>query len=668
MLRHDMGNTFDFILTPEQFSKSVWHRHRQLLRTLPFRRTIYAVSLFGWLMLVILFSGTFGSAPKATYIPGVAVAVAMVLLISFLRRRGLDRLYRRANHLAGVPCRLIVEETGLRHSSPGCESMMLWSRIASIEEVYDVLILRLDDIYSLPIPVSAFASKEEKEAFLSHVRGRIASAVREPLAPRPDSFIAPTEANTPAPEAAGRSVLRNAASFFANLANGFRLMFFRRVEAERIDTAWWQVAAFALAGLFVPFLYDLVSVGFNGYFEWWEIPSALVHVPVILFAAIASACVLDRSEKTLLLLQMFFMIAVAVDLAAYASLFAAETTFAHRLPRGLSRAYAIVPVLWLGIACARAAANFSASFIRGAVVSIACFALLAGPLVEIEQARNLWQSSAQAEEADPPVSRRDFGEDALYNQPKLLDAELAAVRTGRPGDVDVYFIGVAGYSNQDVFMKEVEAVSEIFRSRFGSTDKTIRLVNNRNSTDRLPIATVTSLGAALNRVGQIMDRDEDVLFLFLTSHGSETHRFSLDFWPLKLKELDPAKLRALLDESGVKNRVVVVSACYSGGFIEPLKDENTLVITASAADKNSFGCSNEAEWTYFGKAYFDEALRQTYSFAEAFEIAKPLIAEREKKDGYKASEPQIALGEGIKRKLQVLERQLAAGRAGRSQE
>ena len=184
------------------------------------------------------------------------------------------------------------------------------------------------------------------------------------------------------------------------------------------------------------------------------------------------------------------------------------------------------------------------------------------------------------------------------------------MQPGRRGVIDVYFIGVGGYANQDVFMKEVDAVSRLFRERFGSEGKNIRLINNSKSLADSPIASVTGLRKSLQRVAAVMNNDEDLLFLFLTSHGSQTHRFSLDFSPLQFHELDPEKLRGLLDESGIKNRVVVISACYSGGFIEPLKNDTSLIIAASAADKNSFGCSNDAEWTYFGKAFFDEALRE----------------------------------------------------------
>jgi len=146
--------------------------------------------------------------------------------------------------------------------------------------------------------------------------------------------------------------------------------------------------------------------------------------------------------------------------------------------------------------------------------------------------------------------------------------------------------------------------------------------------------------------------------LFMTSHGSEDHRFSLSLWPLRLHEVDPVVLRTLLDESGIKYRVVVVSACYSGGFVKPLESPDTLVITASSADRNSFGCSNEAEWTYFGKAYFNDALATTHSFVKAFEIAKPAIAAREVKERFDRSEPQISLGTDIAARLDELEAQL----------
>jgi Peptidase C13 family len=441
-------------------------------------------------------------------------------------------------------------------------------------------------------------------------------------------------------------------------ANAFKLALFQQTGADGFRTTWWQVAAFGVVTVLLPVMFDLTWIGINGQFKRDAVPSAIAHLPIILFAAIVTAYVLRSSENTLFILQTFLMIAAAIDLVVYSTYFAAVALYPQPWPHEVNVGYRVVPPIWLALACARAAAGPLARNPRpGMLAYVACIVLLVLPLTQIKRERSLWYAANHAGESPQP-GKQVLPEDALYSQTELLERELAAVRPGRRGVFDVYFIGMGGYANQDVFMKEVDAVSRLFRERFGSEGKTIRLVNNSKSLADSPIASVTSLRKSLQRVAKVMNNDEDLLFLFLTSHGSATHRFSLDFSPLELHELDPEKLRALLDQSGIKNRVVVISACYSGGFIEPLKNDNTLVISASAPDKNSFGCSNEAEWTYFGKAFFDEALRKTHSFVEAFEIAKPVIAAREKEQGYTPSEPQMSLGEELQSTLMKLQRQL----------
>ena len=198
------------------------------------------------------------------------------------------------------------------------------------------------------------------------------------------------------------------------------------------------------------------------------------------------------------------------------------------------------------------------------------------------------------------------------------------------------------------------AAPGVFRTR----GRSVKLINNPATVRDTPIATRTALAHALKRVGTLMKPEEDVLFLFLTSHGSKDGRFSLSFWPLRLNPLSAADLKVMLDDAGIRNRVIVVSSCYSGAFIDVLRDDDSLILTASGKDRSSFGCSNEAELTYFGKAYFDEALRATDSFSDAFDRALPAIAERERKEDYKPSEPQRYVGARI-------EQTLAAWRAGR---
>src|SRR5260221_7017699 len=109
--------------------------------------------------------------------------------------------------------------------------------------------------------------------------------------------------------------------------------------------------------------------------------------------------------------------------------------------------------------------------------------------------------------------------------------------------------------------------------------------------------------------------------------------------------------------------MIVMSSCIYDVFIELLKDDNTYVITAEDAFHSSFGCNYDSDYTWFSEALYDEALRETFSFAEAFDAAKKTVSERERAEGYAPSNPQIAMGKAIRSKLAALEKRLAAGYA-----
>jgi hypothetical protein len=184
------------------------------------------------------------------------------------------------------------------------------------------------------------------------------------------------------------------------------------------------------------------------------------------------------------------------------------------------------------------------------------------------------------------------------------------------------------------------------------------LVNSPDSLREAPIATATNLRAALARIGRIMNPEEDVLFLYITTHGDERHELAFDLPPLNLAQLTPTALARMVADSGIKWRVLVVSACYSGGFIEPLRDANTVVITAADARSTSFGCAQGNDYTYFGRAFFAEGLARTFSFAEAFDSARRTVVERERAAGFDPSSPQMFVGAAIRDKLAALERRL----------
>lgn len=246
----------------------------------------------------------------------------------------------------------------------------------------------------------------------------------------------------------------------------------------------------------------------------------------------------------------------------------------------------------------------------------------------------------------------------IARQPKILEQALTTLEPPQPDRINLYFVGFAGSSSQNVFMKEVKAVAAQFEQRFDTAGHSIVLINNRTTVREDPIATREALARVLDRIGAMIDRRRDIVFLYLSSHGSPDHELSVSFPPLSLSDIDSHDLRRMLDAAGIKRRIIVISACYSGAFIESLKSEDSLIITAAAANRPSFGCSNEADYTYFGRAYFHDALRRTNSFAEAFHLAQPIIAARERREGYQPSNPQMFEGIDIARALIDFEHQL----------
>lgn len=252
----------------------------------------------------------------------------------------------------------------------------------------------------------------------------------------------------------------------------------------------------------------------------------------------------------------------------------------------------------------------------------------------------------------------DF-EAILDRQPQLIDEQLGKIRAAEGEQPEIYFVGVASYAEQDVFIREIEATKQLFDDRFSTFGRSLVLNNHRDTVETHPLASGTNLRKVLAGIGAKMNRERDILVLFMTSHGSPG-TFSVSFDNAPLNNLDPKGLAQMLDDAGIKNRVLIISACYSGSFIDALKTESTMIMTAARKDRASFGCSNERHWTYFGDALINHALRNTYDFRKAYQKAKTLIEEWEKRDGLTpASEPQVFIGSGIEPRLEALTQHLA---------
>jgi Peptidase C13 family len=280
-----------------------------------------------------------------------------------------------------------------------------------------------------------------------------------------------------------------------------------------------------------------------------------------------------------------------------------------------------------------------------------CWAVVAGSL-----AAGVGAAKGPPEEAQERASPSFDAESVTRRQPLLLERALAGLESaGADLTPRLFFVGFAGYGWEAVFKREALAVRALFDERFGTKGRSLTLVNHPSTVDDIALASTANLDRALQHIGGLMNKDVDTLFLFLTSHGQK-NLFAVEMPGFAFDGLTPAALKAMLDRAGIKNRVVVVSACHSGSFIPTLADASTLVIAAAHADRTSFGCEDRREWTYFGDAFFNRALRQERSFERAFKQARRTIGRWEREERLVRSLPQIAGGEALRSRLDALAR------------
>ncbi|CAE6782126.1 hypothetical protein CFBP6600_26320 [Xanthomonas arboricola pv. corylina] len=247
------------------------------------------------------------------------------------------------------------------------------------------------------------------------------------------------------------------------------------------------------------------------------------------------------------------------------------------------------------------------------------------------------QSAAGKDEVDP------------VDQAALAQA-LNALQPQRPGVTDLYVVGFAGDASDDVFRNETLYLRQLFEQRFAARGRVVTLVNNPDNLGEqpyAPLATYDNLYDTLAAIGKRMDRKEDALLLFVTTHGTEDHTLYVQVDQDEEDFISPQDLRQALDDAGIGNRIIVLSACYSGGFIPALRSPDTLILTAARADRPSFGCGNTSNATYFGQAWLIDAMNRSDDPLAAFDMARTAITAREKQEGELPSLPQRSLGKRI---------------------
>jgi hypothetical protein len=423
------------------------------------------------------------------------------------------------------------------------------------------------------------------------------------------------------------------ASLGRNLLAGARLALFLPVRPVDFGVSAVDYAVLVACNCLLWILVAGARVGFEGQFDPAALLVYLATVPLVLGVALVVALAYGAPER---------LLTVAVALSASEALFQLASLALPYLAAASSPEIAtFLFFAWIWLVAIRAVA-VSAGRQRPQIYqgALAVSVLMAITLFVFPET-DVWRAP-EADEAAPLADERVF-----HRQGELIERALAEVQPGRPGVREHYFVGFAPDASQDVFVREMRHVKRVFDERLGTAGRSIALASSYDALEEMPIATLTNLARALARVGSAMNGDEDVLVLFISAHGTAEHRLSAWQPPLALSPLTPTALARMLQDSGIKWRVVVISACYSGGFIEPLRDDNSIIITAAAADRTSFGCEGGREFTYFGQALVRDALVSTTSLIEAFEIARNAVSKQEAAEGMPASLPQISVGPAI---------------------
>lgn len=292
--------------------------------------------------------------------------------------------------------------------------------------------------------------------------------------------------------------------------------------------------------------------------------------------------------------------------------------------------------------------------------------MLALPLLLLTTASATSQTYSIASQPRQRASA-DTGWFALHRAPSALLADhrrltsaLAALRPHRKGIVDAYVL-VAALDADPVFGREAQEAARVLTRRYDAAGRTIVMTaDSLNDSDPGAPASPTNLALALARVGELADPAEDVVIFYTTSHGSAPEGLEYRDPVRGAGAISPDRLAAMLVDAGVSNRLLILSACYSGIFVPRLASASSVVITAAAADRSSFGCEPGNDWTFFGDALLNRAFRKAQPLTEAFAEARASVAGWEESGRLQPSNPQVSIGDGVAKWLVPLERRMPA--------
>jgi peptidase C13-like protein len=435
-----------------------------------------------------------------------------------------------------------------------------------------------------------------------------------------------------------------------NLRSGFSLLLLRRQSPDHFVRTFDQLTSLFILNLLVWAALDTLhaEVGselrLDGLYDW------SFYLLLGFFACALVGRAYSRTGDTRSLLIPVLSVSAYVFVVFW---FLTDLSLVDSHP-ALELVLAVLYLIVLSVRVIQAAYTTA----RAGAVLVAIVLVMAAPFVmrALDLDTRLWLTDDVEEQPADDTS----GEEALfYDQPARLVAATEHMEPRDPANPNVFYLGFAGDGEQDIFKREELFAQQVLGEHFGSEDRSVDLINDNDDRDSYPLATVSAVQQTLKLMASRMDVEQDMLVLMLTSHGSR-EGLAVVNGTLPMLQLSPVDLERALDDSGIKWRVIIVSACYSGVFADALKGDDTLVITASDSEHSSFGCDDQRDLTYFGEAFLKDSVPTTKTLEAAFKKAAGLIQERESSEHKTPSHPQMSIGVHMREKLAELEGQPAA--------
>jgi hypothetical protein len=652
----------DVELNPADWDALQRHLLSRFRRQMPMRQLVLNAVLGAIPALTVLYFLSFlgDQVPLLAIVAGVLVATFSLMMLA-RRARTANRPTPQSSTWA--PTRFEIDATGIRVTREHQVGLVDWRGIQSVDETEGHVFVPLDRLLAYMVPKRQIVSMTP-EAFVTQLRQWHAERRGQNAPPLPDAAPATASnalsggpasdsiSTASAGDAPRPGALRAAthprgfwSDLRSNLLIGMRAFFFRPVQPAQIISSFDQVAALLVILLAVVAILDRATAGADAELDSFGVYTWIMLLLMGLWTCAFIARAMSERADTRALLVVALATAPWVIIA---------TTLLSLIPALADNSdvygYAVIAiVLWSSLRTIRAAYG---SIQRPALIVIAV-SLMVFAVVQnsVYFSAHLWtEASDDDEDVNKPTPEET--EAIFFEQQARLDEAIEKLEPQRPGVTDLYYVGFAGDAYQRVFRRETLLGQRVFAERLGTGPRSLELINDYQDRESFPLATPVSLRYALSEIGKVMDPNEDVLVLFLTSHGSReggVHIRNGVSWIDN--DLPPDEVRSALDDAGIRWRIVIVSACYSGVFVEPLKTDTTMILTAADSQHTSFGCADDRPLTYFGEAFLQDALPKAASLEDAFEQARSSLTRREKMETLSHSNPTMWVGASMARKL-----------------